>query len=194
MIVKTLNNVGCCWAFATVAALEGIYKIVKGNLITFSEQNLIDCVQSNYGCSGGNLTFAYEYMETNGITSEESYPYEGKQGQCRATRPVTTISDIQLVDPNDVDALLAAVNQQPVSIEIDSGGLRHYGGGVYKGGCRHEPNHAVLIIGYGTTDDGDAYWLVKNSWGESWGEKGYMKLFKDQILCPIMEPIIPILS
>ncbi|KAL9233969.1 hypothetical protein vseg_008899 [Gypsophila vaccaria] len=193
MIVKTFNA-GDCWAFASVAALEGIYKIVKGNLISFSEQNLIDCVYNNGGCTGGNTYFAYTYMIIKGITSEESYPYEGKQGICRHTWPVTTISNIHFVDQNDVNALLAAVNQQPVSIVMDFKGLRHYKGGVYKGGCSHEPNHAVLIIGYGTSDDGDAYWLIKNSWGKSWGEEGYMKLLKDQVLCPIFGPKIPILS
>ncbi|KAL9234005.1 hypothetical protein vseg_008929 [Gypsophila vaccaria] len=193
--VKDQGACGGCWAFASVAALEGIYKIVKGNLISFSEQNLIDCAQNSHGCTSGGLQYAYEYMLTNGITTEESYPYEATQGQCRATQPVTTITDYQLVDPGDVDALLAAVNQQPVSVSINSNGLRHYKSGVYKGGCISTINHAVTVIGYGTTQDGDQYWLVKNSWGESWGEEGYMKLFKDENLCPItLNSQIPILT
>ncbi|KAK9671069.1 hypothetical protein RND81_12G004800 [Saponaria officinalis] len=192
--IKNQRGCGSCWAFATVAALEGIYKIKTGMLVPFSEQNLIDCVQKNHGCSGGSMANTYEYMKSTGITVEIDYPYEAKQGQCRVKRPVAipilTIKDHKVVGPRDVNALLAAVNQQPVSVNIDSTGIRHYSSGVYDGGCSSKTNHDLTVIGYGPN-----YWLIKNSWGESWGEKGYMKLLRDEKSCPITTvPQIPILS
>ncbi|KAK9714568.1 hypothetical protein RND81_06G104000 [Saponaria officinalis] len=188
--IKNQRGCGGCWAFATVAALEGIYKIKTGISASFSEQSLIDCVHKNHGCSNGNMANAYDYIKSTGITVETIYPYEAKQGECRPKQPVLTIKDHKVVGPNDVNALLAAVNQQPVSVNIDSTGIRHYSGGVYNGGCSSKINHDFTVIGYGPN-----YWLIKNSWGESWGENGYMKLLRDEKLCPITSaPQIPILK
>ncbi|KAK9671068.1 hypothetical protein RND81_12G004700 [Saponaria officinalis] len=188
--VKNQGSRGGCWAFSSVAALEGIYKIKTGISASFSEQNLIDCVKLAHGCSYGHMRFAYDYMRSTGITVETLYPYEAKQGPCRPKQPMLTIKDFKLVGPRDVNALLAAVNQQPVSVNIDSTGIRHYSSGVYNGGCSSKINHEVAVIGYGQN-----YWLIKNSWGESWGMKGYLMLLRDENLCPITAgPHIPILK
>ncbi|KAK9714565.1 hypothetical protein RND81_06G103700 [Saponaria officinalis] len=195
--VKTQGPCGGCWAFAAVAALEGIYKIKTGKLVDFSEQNLIDCEHNSRGCTDGSSLHAFEYMQSKGIMLEQNYPYQGKQGPCKVMTPTYTIKGFHIVGPNDGNALMAAVSQQPVVIAIDSRGyFPHYSSGIYDGGCSYNPNHSVTLVGYGKDDQtGKDYWLVKNSWGESWGEKGYMRLLREVDLCPIglYYPYVPIL-
>ncbi|XVF27513.1 hypothetical protein REPUB_Repub14bG0114100 [Reevesia pubescens] len=185
--IKNQGQCGCCWAFSTVAAMEGITQIKTGKLISMSEQQLLDCsTNGNRGCGGGWMTNAFKYiMENQGITSEDNYPYEQIQGTCaveKAQSRVADISSYEEVPSNDEEALLKAVTNQPVSIAIDGSGLAfmNYAGGVYNGDCGTDLTHAVTIVGYGTSsEDGSKYWLIKNSWGESWGENGYMRIQRD---------------
>ncbi|KAL9234002.1 hypothetical protein vseg_008926 [Gypsophila vaccaria] len=132
---------------------------------------------------------------SKGITVEQNYPYEAKVGQCKVMAPTFTIKDYQRV-PMNVDALLAATNQQPVAIHIDANGFQHYNGGVYDGGCSNNTHHAVAVIGYGKDDlTGKDYWLIKNSWGARWGEDGCIRILRDEHSCPITTyAYIPILK
>ncbi|XP_031131405.1 ervatamin-B-like [Ipomoea triloba] len=177
---------GACWAFSTVAAVEGITQIKTGRLVPLSEQQLMDCDETNNGCGGGWPTKAFQYVqEANGLMSESDYPYKGyKQATCATTGgyAAATITGFDQVEQGE-DALLQAVTNQPVStvISLDGYVLQHYESGVFATDCGSGASHAITVVGYGATMEGDKYWLVKNSWGTTWGENGYIKMVRDVV-------------
>jgi C1A family cysteine protease len=181
--VKNQGQCGSCWAFSTTGSIEGAVAIKTGNLISVSEQQLVDCstAEGNQGCNGGLMDDAFEYVISNGgICSEASYPYTAADGTCKSCSVVSKIAKYVDVAQDDETALQAAVAQQPVSVavEADQSGFQFYSSGIFSGTCGTNLDHGVLAVGYGS-DNGVDYWLVKNSWGASWGLSGYIKLVRN---------------
>lgn len=178
-------DAGSCWAFSAVAAVEGINKLKTGKLVSLSEQELVDCdVNSeNQGCNGGYMEKAFEFItKIGGVTTEDDYPYRGKNDRCQTDKTkhhAVTITGYEAI-PASENNLQAKVSLQPVSVAIDAGGyaFQLYSHGVFDEYCGHQLNHGVTVVGYGE-DHGEKYWLVKNSWGTSWGEAGYIRLARN---------------
>lgn len=183
--VKNQGACGSCWAFSATGALEG--QLGKRNkLISLSEQNLLDCDRRSHGCRGGLMGNAYNWMKNaGGINSEQTYPYTARQGTCRFRRDMiaASIRGYRSLGRHERRLARGVVKIGPIAVAIDASrrSFQYYKRGVYYDQrCNNRNvNHAVLAVGYGR-QRGRKFWLVKNSWGLSWGDKGYIKMTKDR--------------
>uniref|UniRef100_A0ACD5VK63 Uncharacterized protein n=1 Tax=Avena sativa TaxID=4498 RepID=A0ACD5VK63_AVESA len=174
-----------CWAFVTVATIETVNWIKTGKLVSLSEQQLVDCDPYDGGCNLGSYHRGYKWViENGGLTTEEDYPYRAVRGACdraKSARHAATIRGQGAIPPQNELIMQKAVAGQPVAVAIEVGsGMQFYKSGVYSGPCGTRLAHAVTVVGYGTDPaSGVKYWIVKNSWGQTWGEGGFVRMRRD---------------
>lgn len=181
--VKDQGQCGSCWSFSTTGSVEGAWFLSGNPLVSLSEQQLMDCswTYGNLGCNGGLMDRAFRYIISNGgITTEASYPYTAKNGLCnksKASQYAASIASYVDVAASNPTALQAAAAQQPVSVAVDASSEQWqlYKSGTITSDCGNSLNHGVLVVGYDTTAS-PPYWIVKNSWGTSWGLAGYIQI------------------
>jgi cathepsin L len=186
--VKDQGQCGSCWAFSTVASLEGQHFKKEGKLVSLSEQNLVDCsrAEGNQGCNGGLMDQGFDYIKKHGIDTEASYPYKAVDGRCRFEKENVgaTLTSYTDVESGDEDALVEAIAKNgPISVAIDAShsSFQLYSEGIYneRRCSSYQLDHGVTAVGYGTNQDGDFY-IVKNSWAEAWGMKGYIMMSRNK--------------
>lgn len=193
--VKDQGDCGSCWAFSTVATLEGVASKKLRTFKQFSEQQLVDCDDLDYGCGGGLPSNAYQYLareEVGGIQLEEDYPYTGSDDDCKfKIKKVALKVTGGVAIKQDEDAIKEALfNLGPLSVGLNAFALMSYHGGVITADndkCNKQAlNHGVAIVGYGFDKVLNLkYWIVKNSWGTDFGEKGYFRILRGDNTCGI---------
>ena len=192
--VKDQAQCGSCWAFSSTGSLEGAFQIATGKLTSFSEEQLVQCAtkSGNQGCNGGLMDNSFKWWEEHAPVLESDYPYtsgSGTTGKCTKTKHTAAAKVGGFKDVSSETAMEAALNVGPVSvaIEADKSIFQSYTSGVITGkACGTQLDHGVLAVGYGTQGS-QAYWKVKNSWGATWGVKGYVLLAKGTDECGIAD-------
>lgn len=196
--VKNQGQCGSCWAFSTTGALESNVAVAKGGLNSFSEQQLVDCCGTKgfqcQGCSGAWPEWAFNYINSSGIVLESEYAYRGVQGACKniptakkylnSARPWTMLP----VDGNALKEAIASTG--PVSICVDASNWSLYKSGVFANCGTTNLNHAVTAVGY----QADGVWLVRNSWGTTWGDQGHIRLATGNTCGLLNHAVVPNLA
>uniref|UniRef100_A0A8C9GJ31 Peptidase C1A papain C-terminal domain-containing protein n=1 Tax=Piliocolobus tephrosceles TaxID=591936 RepID=A0A8C9GJ31_9PRIM len=190
--IKDQLNCGSCWAFSTVGCVESQYAIRKNQILSISEQQLVDCSQKNKGCNGGHIPFAYDDMiELGGLCSEQEYPYiDDVLELCQIDRCEDKIKITGYVEIPDLRYKEAIQFLGPISVAVAvSDSFISYKEGIYDGSCEYDVNHAVMLVGYGMEviyndqtrkHEQHYYYIIKNSWGDKWGENGFMRIKTDE--------------
>jgi len=190
--VKNQGQCGSCWAFSATGAIEGFNFQKGGKLVSLSEQQLVDCCHAggSQGCNGGEESDAIDWVRDNGGQCDSaSYPYTARDGTCKKT--CAKVAQVNGCKRFTGEAeLITNIDSQTVTVAVDAGarGWQTYKSGVFDITCGKNLNHAILAVGYGSN-----YYIVKNSWGASWGESGYVRIVRGKNMCGVaLEPSVPI--
>lgn len=197
--IKDQAQCGSCWAFSAICTCESAYALKTGNLLSFSEQNLVDCDSSCYGCSGGLPSNAINYLvksQGGQFNSEDDYPYKAVDQSCaflkdKAIGKVTNYHSVFFHSEFDLLNKVAEYGVTSVAIDASLTSFHSYASGIYQDSSCSSwfLDHAVACVGYGA-ENGTKYWIVRNSWGTSWGEEGYFRLLRGSNMCGIASQAI----
>jgi cathepsin F len=188
--IRDQGPCGACWSFSTASNIESQYLLQYGEELDLSEQDLINCVAKNSGCDGGNMKNAFRYVkESNGVALEFDLPFKNLTRKCKLlpfnrVAPLYAYNKLKTDNEDDIAYYLWATG--PLSVALNANHLQFYVSGILDiPDCDKEnTNHAVNLIGYGE-EDGQKYWIVRNSWGSDWGEKGYFRIKRGEGMCGI---------
>ncbi|CAN1255809.1 Cysteine protease RD19A [Linum perenne] len=189
--VKNQGSCGSCWSFSTTGALEGAHYLATGELVSLSEQQLVDCDHGacDAGCGGGLMNSAFEYtLKAGGLMREEDYPYTGTdRSTCKfdKSKIAAKVANFSVISIDEDQIAANLVQSGPLAVAINAVYMQTYIGGVscpYI--CSKRLDHGVLLVGYGSAGE-KPYWIIKNSWGESWGESGYYKICRGKNVCGV---------
>lgn len=192
--VKNQGTCGACWAFAAAELIESAYSI-KHNVTapSLAVQELIDCSDKNYGCKGGDICLALDWVKVKGITTEQVYPLTDKDGVCQQVSPEAEV--VKIIDfscpsyvSNENAILDLLATRGPVSVAVDASTWNNYVGGIIRFHCEDNINHAVQIVGYDLTGP-VPYYIVRNSWGTGFGLDGYIYIKIGGNLCGIAQEV-----
>jgi len=178
--IKDQGQCGSCWTFSATSAIESMWAIKHGNLGSYAEQVLVDCDTRSYGCNGGNQSTAYNYFKSHNEVNESDYRYTARDGKCKySSVPHTKVSTTgyKTVARNSPDQMKAALSNNPLSVSLHANNsFERYRNGIFNDtSCGTRMNHAVNVVGWGQSGNTD-YWIMRNSWGRTWGESGYMRV------------------
>jgi len=183
--VKNQGGCGSCWAFGAVETIESFVQINTGKLPILSPQNVVSCAKNPQhcggtgGCGGATAEIAFDWAK-GGIASEQAYPYQARDTPCKdsVAKTAKVTGFVKLIENNYTDLIVNLAAVGPMAVNVDASPWSGYSSGVFTR-CKFNEidiNHVVQVVGYGTDASGGDYWLIRNSWGASWGEKGYMRL------------------
>ncbi|TYI35800.1 hypothetical protein ES332_A03G101500v1 [Gossypium tomentosum] len=203
--VKDQGSCGSCWSFSATGALEGAHYLATGELVSLSEQQLVDCDHEcdpqqygacDSGCNGGLMTSAFEYtLKVGGLEREKDYPYTGNdRGPCKfdKTKIAASVSNFSVISVDEDQIAANLVKHGPLAVGINAVFMQTYMGGVscpYI--CFRTLDHGVLLVGYGAAGyspirfKDKPFWIIKNSWGANWGEDGYYKICRGRNVCGV---------
>lgn len=177
--VKNQGECGSCWTFSTTGAIEGLLVKSGKKLVSLSESQIIDCDKWGNGCSGGTMDIGFKYVKLNGLETEYDYPYIPSNMKCEYNekKALYKIGGYIGVEGGELGLKKAVAENGPISVAIDASHhtFQLYSNGIYydKDCSQTNLDHGVLVVGYNTTNNND-YWIVKNSWGNDWGNNGYI--------------------
>jgi len=167
--------------------MESLYAIKHGKSLVLSEQQIVDCDTVSMGCGGGWMDNAFQYIQTfGGLETEADYPYKARDQTCKndKSKAKLQVTGHHSISKNEDDILKAVFENGPLSVAINATPFQYYTGGIITEPCSAALNHGVVIVGYGS-EGGVDYWIIRNSWGASWGEQGYARMIRGKGECGI---------